>query len=98
MPASASEATYWVIALNRQLARPIAFELAGRRALPTAEQHRAISPRRDGAHRLVVVAWPDSRRVATKSKASAEMASAEMASAIQRSRFFCEHRSPPSRL
>jgi hypothetical protein len=34
----------------------------------------------------VIVTWPGRRRVATKSKASAE---------IQRSRFFCEHRSPP---
>jgi len=47
-------------------------------------------------HRLIIIAWPDRRRVATKSKASAEMASAEMTSAeIQRLRFFCEHRSPP---
>jgi hypothetical protein len=40
--------------------------------------------------RLITIAWPDRRRVTTKSNASAEIASAQM-----RSRFFCEHRSPP---
>jgi hypothetical protein len=72
---------------------PTAFDLARGRHAPTAEQHRAAlsPPRRDEAHRLIVIAWLDCRRVAAKSKASAELALAE----IKRSRFFCEHRSPP---
>jgi hypothetical protein len=83
VPAPAGQTTYWFIALIRQLARPIAFEPASRRALPTAEQHRTISPPRcDQAHRLVVIAWPDRRRVAAKSEASAEMGLAEMASPV----------------
>jgi hypothetical protein len=100
MPALAAQATYWFIALIRQLACPIAFEPARRRHTPIAHQRRAISPPwSNHAHRLVVIAWPDRRRVATKSEASAEMVSAEMASAmIQRSCFFCEHHAPPSRL
>jgi hypothetical protein len=53
-----------------------------------AHQHRAsiLPPRRDEAHRLIVIAWPDQRHDATKSKASA---------VIQQSLGFCEHRSPP---
>jgi hypothetical protein len=56
--------------------------------MPTAEQQRAAlsTPRRDQAHRLIIIAWLDRCRVATKSMASAE---------IQRSRLFGEHRSPP---
>jgi hypothetical protein len=88
MPAPAAEATYWFIALIRQLAGPIAFEPARRRHTPIAYQRRAMSPPwSNHAHRLVVIA------------ASAELVSAEMASVvIQQSRFFCEHHAPPSRL
>ena len=77
---------------------PAAFDPARGRHTPTAEQHRAAlsPPRRDQTHRAIIVSsiivtWLDCR-VAAKSKASAELALAE----IQRSRFFCEHRSPPS--
>jgi len=87
MPLVVGQATYSFVAQVRRSARPMALEPARRHALPMAQQQRAALslPWRDETHRLIVIAWPNRRRVAAKSKASA---------IIQRSRFFCEHRSP----
>jgi len=56
-------------------------DAARRRALPMAQQQRAVRPALRGveADRLIVIRWPDCRCAATKFRASAE---------IQRSRFF----------
>jgi hypothetical protein len=75
---------------RRSLAIPMAFKPTPQRLRPMAQQYRtALSPpRRDEAHRLIIVAGSDSCSTATKPEI-------EISREILRLCAFCEHRSPP---
>jgi hypothetical protein len=87
MPGLAGRATYSLIAWVWPPMRPMALQSTRRCASPTAEQRRAAhrSRWRGAADRLIVVAWPDCRRVAAEPKASGEIPPC----------VFGKHRSPP---
>ena len=97
IPALVRKPTYSFVARVRgcQVAMPTALERAGRRSVPPAKQPRvAQGLRRYGAAgRLIVVARPESRRVAAECalEISALLVSLEIVLCE-----FCEHRSPPS--